>query len=521
MVDDTLASPAPVAVQSATAPATGSGSKYLAPLAVLTTLFFMWGFLTCLNDIIIPHLKAVFDLNYAQAMLIQLAFFTAYFIVSLPSGSIVNKLGYKNGILIGLVTAGCGCLLFYPAAGAQSFGMFLLALFVLASGITLLQVAANPFVAILGQPETASSRLTMTQALNSLGTTIAPLFGSVLIMSQTLKSSDEMHRMAPAALDAYRVTEASSVQGPYVGLAIALVVLAVAIGFFKLPKIGEMHAKVGAVTYVPVVLGALGLFHFIRQSVGVQTAAEAAANRNVFLVLMTALFICSLVIGFFQLPKVGEASPGQAARGGRRACVLGALGIFLYVGAEVAIGSFLVNYFKEPGIGGLSEAQGARYVSLYWGGAMVGRFIGSFFTLRKFRPGRVLGPRRRGRAPGGHHDAHRRRRRDVDDHRRGALQLDHVPDDLHHRDRRPGATHRQGLRPPVHGHRRRRADPRRSRLAGGQDRDSSLLHHPGGLLPLHRVVRVGRHTFAGRRQELSPLAREPQSIGIDDGSPPS
>ena len=371
--------------------ATDSGSKYLAPLAVLTTLFFMWGFITCLNDILIPRLKSVFDLNYAQAMLIQLAFFTAYFIMSLPSGSVVNRLGYKNGIIIGLVTAGVGCLLFYPAASGQSYGMFLLALFVLASGITLLQVAANPFVAILGKPETASSRLTMTQALNSLGTTIAPIFGSLLILSgEPVKAADELKRLAPAALEAYRVAEASSVQGPYVGLAIALVLLAVAIGFFKLPKLGELHVKVPAVTYVPVVLGALGLFRFIRQSVGVQTEAEATWNRNVFVTLMAVLFVGSLVIAYVQLPKIGEASEDGPARGGRRACVLGALGIFFYVGAEVAIGSFLVNYFKEPAIGALSEAQGAFYVSLYWGGAMVGRFIGSAITLRRYRPSRVL-----------------------------------------------------------------------------------------------------------------------------------
>src|SRR3954451_784367 len=167
---------------------TGQDANYTAPLAVLTTLFFMWGFLTCLNDIIIPHLKAVFELSYAKAMLIQFAFFTAYFVMSLPSGLIVNKLGYKNGIIIGLVTAGVGCLLFYPAAGARSYPLFLLALFILASGIPLLEVAANPFVAILGKPETGSSRLTMTQALNSLGTTIAPIFGSMIILSTVVKS---------------------------------------------------------------------------------------------------------------------------------------------------------------------------------------------------------------------------------------------------------------------------------------------------------------------------------------------
>src|SRR5215831_10609923 len=170
---ENMAGSAPVAVSPPSASTVGKNANYLAPLSVLTTLFFMWGFLTCLNDIIIPHLKAVFELNYAQAMMIQFAFFTAYFVMSLPSGVIVNKLGYKNGIIIGLGGAAVGCLLFYPAAAARSYNLFLLALFVLASGITLLQVAANPFVAILGKPETASSRLTLTQAFNSLGTTIA------------------------------------------------------------------------------------------------------------------------------------------------------------------------------------------------------------------------------------------------------------------------------------------------------------------------------------------------------------
>jgi FHS family L-fucose permease-like MFS transporter len=313
--------------------ATGSGSKYLAPLAVLTTLFFMWGFITCLNDIIIPHLKAVFDLNYAQAMLIQFAFFTAYFVVSLPSGLIVNRLGYKNGIIIGLVTAGVGCLLFYPAAGERSYALFLLALFILASGITLLQVAANPFVAILGPPETASSRLTMTQALNSLGTTIAPIFGSLIILSTVVKSPAELKQLSPMAAEAYRLAEASSVQTPYLGLAAALIVLAVAIALFKLPKID---------------------------------AASGGSDVT-----------------------EGAESHSRKSAWSYRHLVLGAVGIFVYVGAEVAIGSFLVNYFKEPNIGGLTEAEGARYVSFYWGGAMIGRFIGTA-TLRLIRPGKLL-----------------------------------------------------------------------------------------------------------------------------------
>ena len=228
----------PIVVQTTAAPSeSGVRNKYMAPLVVLSSLFFIWGFLTCLNDIIIPHLKAVFDLNYAQAMLIQFAFFAAYFVVSLPSGFVVNRVGYKNGIIIGLVIAGAGCFLFYPAAGQRSYALFLLALFVLASGITLLQVAANPFVAVLGKPETASSRLTLTQALNSLGTTIAPIFGSLIILSAALKSPEEIRQLPPAAAEAYRLAEASAVQTPYVGLAIALMLLAGAMALFKLPTI--------------------------------------------------------------------------------------------------------------------------------------------------------------------------------------------------------------------------------------------------------------------------------------------
>ena len=327
----TLASPAPVALPTVTT--AGTNSKYFAPLAVLTTLFFMWGFITCLNDIIIPHLKAVFELSYAKAMLIQFAFFTAYFVMSLPSGLIVNKLGYKNGIIMGLVTAGIGCLLFYPAAGARSYPLFLLALFILASGITLLQVAANPFVAILGKPETASSRLTMTQALNSLGTTIAPIFGSLIILSTVVKSPAEIKQLSPAAADAYRLAEANSVQTPYVGLAIALIVLAIAIAFFKLPKIDAASG-------------------------GADDAAHAASEQH-------------------------------RSAWSYRHLVLGAVGIFVYVGAEVAIGSFLVNYFKEPSIGGLAEADGAHFVAWYWGFAMFGRFVGTV-TLRFVQPGKLL-----------------------------------------------------------------------------------------------------------------------------------
>jgi FHS family L-fucose permease-like MFS transporter len=325
-----MAGSAPVAAPVVRSSSEGTNTNYLAPLSVLTTLFFMWGFLTCLNDIIIPHLKGIFELNYAQAMMIQFAFFAAYFFMSLPSGAIVKKVGYKTGIIIGLLVAAFGCFLFYPAAGARSYAMFLGALFVLASGITLLQVAANPFVAVLGKPETASSRLTLTQAFNSLGTTIAPAIGSFLILSTAVKSKLEIAQMSPTAADAYRLAEAASVQKPYLGLTGALVLLAVAIAAFKLPK--------------------------IEGSEDVTAAGSPSTHKSAW---------------------------------SYRHLVLGAVAIFVYVGGEVAIGSFLVNYFKEPAIGGLTESAGAKLVSFYWGGAMVGRFIGTL-TLRMFKPGKVL-----------------------------------------------------------------------------------------------------------------------------------
>jgi len=308
--------------------------NYTPALVVLTSLFFMWGFITCLNDILIPHLKTVFSLNYTQVMLIQFTFFAAYFIVSLPSGFIVEKVGYKRGIVIGLVTAGVGCLMFYPAAGTRSYPVFLTALFVLASGITLLQVSANPYVAILGPPRTASSRLTLTQAFNSLGTTIAPLFGSFLILSVAAKTAEEMAALGPAELSAYQAAEAASVQNPYLGLAAALFVIA---AFFAVVKLPVIEASSG----------------------------DAKSHT-------------------------GESYDTQHKSAWKyRHLVLGAVGIFLYVGAEVSIGSFLVNFLGQPFIAGLPAAEAGRYLSFYWGGAMVGRFVGSA-AIRYIKPGNAL-----------------------------------------------------------------------------------------------------------------------------------
>ncbi|WP_321309091.1 sugar MFS transporter [Marinifilum fragile] len=285
------------------------GMNYKGALALLTSLFFMWGFLTCMNDILIPHLKGLFDLSITQAMLVQFTFFGAYFLMSLPAGWIIGKIGYKMGIVTGLTIAGIGAAMFFPAANFLSYGFFLFALFVLASGIVVLQVAANPYVAELGTPETASSRLNLTQGFNSLGTTVAPIFGAWLILDNTATDN---------------VGKAEAVQMPYVGLALALIVIAVIFAFVKLPRIQDAEEE----------------------------KAEGSAWKF-------------------------------------RHLVLGAIGIFTYVGAEVAIGSALVMYFGDEGLHLFGEAEAATYVSVFWGGAMVGRFIGSA-VMQKISAAKVL-----------------------------------------------------------------------------------------------------------------------------------
>ena len=311
---------------AATAP--DASSSYGAPLAVVTTLFFMWGFLTCLNDILVPHLKPIFDLNYTQIMLIQFAFFGAYFVFSIPSAKIIDWIGYQRSMVVGLLTMGLGAFLFVPAASAPSYPLFLIALIVLAAGITCLQVAANPYVTVLGKPQTASSRLNLTQAFNSLGTFLAPFFGGLLILSAAPKTMEEIHALAPDALQAYRLHEAATVKTPYVGLGIALVLLAIAIGSFKLPKIPHAQHQIG------------------------EKVNDSIWNH----------------------PNL----------------IFGAIAIFVYVGAEVSIGSFLVNYFSQPDIGGMTAKIAADFVAFYWGGAMVGRFIGSGL-LQKMKTGHLLG----------------------------------------------------------------------------------------------------------------------------------
>jgi FHS family L-fucose permease-like MFS transporter len=313
---------------SAHAAPTGTGTHYGPALAVLTTLFFIWGSLTSLNDVIIPFAQNTFKVNIAESMLIQTAFFLAYFIFSIPSAKIIDWIGYKWAIIVGLGTMIAACLLFYPAAKIPSFSFFLTGFFILAAGITVLQVAANPYVAVLGRPETASSRLNLTQAFNSLGTAVFPWVGARLILHET------------AGVAAQTASQDAVIRLYVYFFAVVLVLLAILFAVFKLPKMESAE-------------------HHIGQKVGDSV---------------------------WRHPNL----------------VYGAIGIFVYVGAEVAIGSDIANYLALPNIGGFSPeivdpaaryhsalAVAARYISLYWLGAMVGRFIGSA-VLQKVKTSKAL-----------------------------------------------------------------------------------------------------------------------------------
>jgi MFS transporter, FHS family, L-fucose permease len=317
------------ASSTVSAPYNGESSNNRA-LIIITMLFFMWGLLTSLNDVLIPHLKSVYTLSYVQAMLVQFCFFGAYFIVSIPAGMLIKRIGYQNGAVTGLIIAASGCALFYPAA-QSGYALFLFAFFILAAGITILQVAANPYVTVLGDPKTASSRLTLTQAFNSLGTTIGPFFGGVLILSgSVLVSASDFDLMSTAEQMAYRTEQATSVQIPYLVLAGALLLLAVVFAIVRLPKITHSDE-----------------------------ATSTSANDT-----HDSIFK-------------------------HRNLLLGTVAIFMYVGAEVSIGSFLINFFGESNIAALAPASAAKFVSYYWGFAMIGRFIG-FAVMRYVSPGKTL-----------------------------------------------------------------------------------------------------------------------------------
>ncbi len=309
-----------------------TSANYTGALAILTTLFFMWGSLTSLNDVLIPYAQHVFKIALAASFLIQTAFFSAYFIFSIPAAKIIDWIGYKRAIVVGLATMVLACLGFYPAAKMPSFPFFLAALILLATGITILQVAANPYVAVLGRPQTASSRLNLTQAFNSLGTTVFPWIGARLILGTTA-----------AAMSQSASQEANAVIKLYVYFfAVALTLLAIGIGISRLPKMESAEHHIGE----------------------------------------------KLSDSIWKHPNL----------------VFGAIGIFVYVGGEVAIGSSIANYLALDNIGGFISpsaiadsatryraalGEAAKYISLYWGGAMIGRFIGSAL-LQKIKAGKLL-----------------------------------------------------------------------------------------------------------------------------------
>ena len=297
----------------------GEGNGYLSALFVLTSLFFMWGFITCMNDILIPFLKKAFGLDRLQSMLVQFSFFTAYFIgaliyflVSSRKGDPINKIGYKNGILAGLLISAVGCFMFYPAAHYRVFGLFLASLFVLALGFTLLQIAANPYVLILGKPEGASSRLNLSQGFNSFGTAIAPIIGGYLVFHYFARWGKPLLNSSglPILTDMGEPISATGVQLPYL------------------------------------------IFSFI------------------FLLLM-------ILIGFSRLPPMENKEEIERGAGALhyRHLVMGIFAIFMYVGGEVTIGSSLINYMHESV--GFPEMTAKSFLAFYWGGAMIGRFLGA------------------------------------------------------------------------------------------------------------------------------------------------
>ncbi|WP_338425654.1 sugar MFS transporter [Sphingopyxis kveilinensis] len=320
LAPDNSSSSDPIAVE-------GQGAHVDAPELRLFVmgLFFIFGGITSLNDVLIPKLKELFTLNYTQAMLIQFCFFTAYLVIGIPGAKLVKKIGYMRGAVAGLLTMLAGCLLFIPASQQAVYGLFLLALFVLASGVVIVQVVANPLISLLGKPETAHSRLTFAQAFNSLGTTVFPIVGSILILGSLATVSAD--QLSGAELDAYRTAESQAIVHGYLGIAVALAVVAGAVWLFRNRLQGERH--------------------------------EASAGLAGFDLL--------------KRPRFG----------------FGALCIFLYVGAEVSIGSLVVSYLMQPGVMALPEQAAGKLIGLYWGGAMVGRFIGSGL-MRVVSPGKLL-----------------------------------------------------------------------------------------------------------------------------------
>lgn len=306
------------------------GTTNYSAMAMVTTLFFVWGFCTVLNDAVTPHLKSIFALSYLQASLIQLAFFSSYFVFAQPSGKLIEWIGYKRSMVVGLLTMASGAILFLPAATFGKYGLFLSAEIVLAAGVTLLQVAANPYVTILGPPETASSRLNLTQAFNTLGDFVAPYVGGIFLLGGAVTANVKAVPAQGPALLASRIHQAANFKPTYLAIAGIMIVLALAIGLYRFPRLEVTR------DFRPASLN-------LKQ--------DSVWNH----------------------PHL----------------YLGAIAIFVYVGAEVSLGNFAANYFADPLIGHMTLQQGTKVVSIYWGLMMVFRFVGSAL-MQRIAPSKVL-----------------------------------------------------------------------------------------------------------------------------------
>ena len=304
----------------------GSGPVYGKTLALLASLFFMWGFITVINNTLLPHLRSVFDLNYTQTTLIESVWFIAYFVASMPSAFLIERVGYRRAIIIGLLIMAVGSLAMVPAARIPSFEVTLAALFVIACGIALLQVAANPYVAVIGPQETSESRLTLVQAFNSMGTFFAPYFGGYLILSRTVSGTT----MEGTAISVeQRMADAQATQLPYVLVAVVLVALALIISRAKLPELG-------------------------------QETRRANAEERKHLSLWN-----------------------------HRNLVWGVPAIFIYLIAEIGVANLFINFAAQPSIGNMTHANAANYLILLWGGMMIGRFAGAWL-MRSIPANKVL-----------------------------------------------------------------------------------------------------------------------------------
>ncbi|RYE01876.1 MAG: sugar MFS transporter, partial [Sphingomonadales bacterium] len=300
--------------------------NYRPALTLLATLFFMWGFITVINNTLLPHLRSVFELNYTQTTLIESVWFIAYFVASIPSAMLIRRIGYKKSIVLGLLAMAAGALMMVPAARIPSYEVVLVALFVIASGITLLQVAANPYVAVVGPSETSSSRLNLVQAFNSLGTTLAPLFGGYLILGRSKGGTSEAGITLTAA---ERYADAQSVILPYIIVAAVLVLLAVVIARFPLPAMGQATQRASRET---------------------RRGLSLWSHRNL---------------------------------------VFGVPAIFIYLIAEIGVSNLFINFVSQPDIGNITHQEASNYLFLLWGGMMVGRFLGSLL-MQKIDAAKVL-----------------------------------------------------------------------------------------------------------------------------------